>query len=78
MTSEKDGILRMQPSGRWAVCRPGRDPSRSRAAKCFGSRCPASKACILTRMEHLHGEGYFSVHGHHLHDGLRAAIESGE
>jgi hypothetical protein len=26
--SEKEGILRMQSSGRWAVCRPGRDPAR--------------------------------------------------
>jgi hypothetical protein len=25
-------------------------------------------------MEHLHGEGYYSVHGHNLYDGLRAAI----
>jgi hypothetical protein len=26
MTSEKEGILQMQPSGRWAVVRPGRAP----------------------------------------------------
>src|ERR1700730_6299728 len=32
----------------------------------------------ITRMEHLHGEGYYSVHGHNLYDGLRAAIGSGE
>jgi hypothetical protein len=24
------------------------------------------------------GEGYYSVHGYHLHDGLRAAIGAGE
>jgi hypothetical protein len=24
--SEKEGTLRMQPSGRWAVCMPGRKP----------------------------------------------------
>jgi hypothetical protein len=24
--TEKEGFLRMQPSGRWAACRPGRDP----------------------------------------------------
>jgi hypothetical protein len=29
-------------------------------------------------MEHLHGEGYYSAHGHTLQDGLRAAIGSGE
>jgi hypothetical protein len=27
--SEKEGILQMQPSGRWAVCRPWRDPVES-------------------------------------------------
>jgi hypothetical protein len=25
--SDKEGILRLQPSGRWAVCRPGHDPA---------------------------------------------------
>ena len=24
--AEKVGVLRMQPSGRWAVCRPGQEP----------------------------------------------------
>ena len=24
--AEKEGVLRMQPSGRWAVCRPGQEP----------------------------------------------------
>ena len=28
----------------------------------------------LTRMEHLPGEGYYSVKGYSLRDGLRAAI----
>jgi hypothetical protein len=25
-------------------------------------------------MEHMQGEGYYSVNGYNLHDGLRAAI----
>jgi len=25
-------------------------------------------------MEHMHGEGYYSVNGYNLRDGLRAAI----
>ena len=24
--AEKEGVLRMQPSGRWAVCRPAQEP----------------------------------------------------
>jgi hypothetical protein len=24
--TEKEGILKMPPSGRWAICRPGREP----------------------------------------------------
>jgi hypothetical protein len=28
--SEKEGILQMQPSGRWAVCRPGWDSGIAR------------------------------------------------
>jgi len=27
--SEKEGILRLQSSGRWAVCRPRRDPDNA-------------------------------------------------
>jgi hypothetical protein len=24
--TKKEGVLRLQPSGRWAVCRPGQKP----------------------------------------------------
>jgi hypothetical protein len=75
--SDKEGILSMQPSGQWAVCRPGHDPIEITSGEVFRVEVPGEVGLHLTRMEHLHGEGYYSVHGYNLHDGLRAAIGSG-
>jgi hypothetical protein len=72
--SDKEGVLQMQPSGRWAVCRPGHDPVEITSGEVFRIEVPGKQGLQLTRMEHLHGEGYYSVHGHNLYDGLRAAI----
>lgn len=33
--SEKEGILQMQPSGRWAVVRPGRQPVEITSGELF-------------------------------------------
>jgi hypothetical protein len=74
--SEDVGTLRMQPSGRWAVCRPGRDPVEITSGEVF--RVEVVGELRVTRMEHQHGEGYYSVDGFPLHDGMRAAIGSGE
>jgi hypothetical protein len=38
---------------------------------------PGKEGLHRTRMER-DAQGYYSVHGYHLHDGLRAAIGSGE
>ena len=43
--TEKEGVLQMQPSGRWAVCRPGRGPWRSRQANCSASKWTARRHC---------------------------------
>jgi Domain of unknown function (DUF5348) len=71
--SDREGILRKQPSGRWAVCRPGQAHVEITSGEVFRVEDPAKEGLHRTRMEH-DDEGYYSVHGHHLHDGLRAAI----
>jgi hypothetical protein len=75
--SEKEGILRLQPSNRWAVCRPGRDPIQIRSGDVFRVEVPGEVGLRRTRMEHMLGEGYYSVNGYNLRDGLRAAIGAG-
>jgi len=40
----------------------------------FGVEVPGEVGLRRTRMEHMHGEGYYSVNGYILRDGLRAAI----
>jgi hypothetical protein len=78
--SEK-GILRMMmASGRWAVCRAGREPVEITNGERFRVEVEGAKELQLTRMEYRHlpgGNGaYYSVDGYLLRDGLRAAIGS--
>jgi hypothetical protein len=68
--SEKEGILRMMASGRWAVCRPGQDPVEITSGEPF--RVDVEGELKLTRMEF--DEGYYSIDHYSLRDGLRAAI----
>jgi hypothetical protein len=75
------GVLRMQPSGRWALCRPGHDPVEIAAGDLF--RVSVGGDLKTTRIEYLHhaetgGGAYYSVDGYDLRDGVRAAIGSGE
>ena len=72
--SEKKGSLRMQSSGRWAVCRPGHDPVEILSGALF--RVEIDGELRVTRMEHLWSKGYYSVDGYKLRDGMRAAIGS--
>jgi hypothetical protein len=72
--SEKEGILRMQSSGRWAVCRPAHDPVEILNGVLF--RVEVDGKLRLTRM--LWSEGQYSVDGYKLRDGMRAAIGSRE
>ena len=72
--SAKEGTLQMQSSGRWAVCCRGREPVEITAGEMFRIEVPGKAGLHLTRMEHLPGEGYYSVRGYSLHDGLRAAL----
>jgi hypothetical protein len=70
MTDDSIGILKKQPSGHWAICRPGRDPVEIASGELF--RVEVAGELRVTRMEHLWGEGYYSVDP--LRDGMRAAI----
>jgi hypothetical protein len=40
MTGE-EGVLRLQPSGRWAVCHPGREPVEITNGELFRIEVPA-------------------------------------
>jgi hypothetical protein len=66
----EDGILRMMASGRWAVYRPGRLRVEITSGELF--RVEVDGELKLTRMEY--DEGYYSIDGYPLRDGLRAAI----
>jgi hypothetical protein len=70
--SETEGILRMQSSGRWAVCRPGHDPVEVMSGDLF--RVEVDGELRLTRMEEVWGEGYYSIDLYPLREGMRAAI----
>jgi hypothetical protein len=68
--SDKEGILQMQPTGRWAVCRPGKTPHEITAGDLF--RVEFASKLQLTRMGFR--RGYYTVDGYPLRNGLRAAI----
>jgi hypothetical protein len=70
--TEKEGTLQMQPSGRWAIVRPGREPVEITSGERFRVEVAGVKGLQLTQM----GAGrYYTVDGFPLRDGLRAAIE---
>jgi hypothetical protein len=69
---EKEGTLCQQPSGRWAILRRGREPFELTSGDVF--RVEVDGKLQITRMGHLLGEGYCSVDGYPLRDGMRAAI----
>ena len=76
--AEYEGVLRMQPSGCWAVCRPGQDPREITTGEPFRVEVDGAKELQLTRMEYRNlrrgGGEYFSVDDYQLRDGLRAAV----
>jgi hypothetical protein len=73
--NEKEGILRLMASGRWAVCRPGETPHQLTAGDLFRIEVAGAKELQLTRMEYdLIDRQYYSIDEYPLRDGLRAAI----
>jgi hypothetical protein len=70
-----EGTLHMMPSGRWAVCRPGRAPLEITSGELFRVEVAGAKELQLTRMEYdLIDRQHYSVDSYPLRDGLRAAI----
>lgn len=80
-----EGILQMQPSGRWAIVRPGQRPVEITSGEVF--RIEVDGELKPTRMEFRHFSGplkgrthrgqpgeYYSVDGYWLRDGVRAAL----
>ena len=72
---ERIGTLRMQPSGRWAVCRMGREPVEVKSGKVF--RVEVDGVLRVTRMSHTSRRGYYAADGYELRDGVRAATGAG-
>jgi Domain of unknown function (DUF5348) len=70
--ADKEGTLHLQASGRWAIMRTGREPFELTSGDVF--RVEVGGKLQVTRMGHLWGEGYYSVDGYKLRDGMRAAI----
>jgi hypothetical protein len=72
--TEKEDILKMQPTGRWAVCRPGETPLVITSGDLF--HIEFAGKLHLTRMKFRYSpwRGYYTVDGYPLRDGLRAAI----
>jgi Domain of unknown function (DUF5348) len=70
--THKEGTLHLQASGRWAILRLGREPFELTSGDVF--RVEVDGKLQITRMGHLWGEGYYSIDGFKLRDGMRAAI----
>jgi len=83
--SDSEGTLRLQPSGRWAVCLPGQKPVELMSGDVF--RVEVKGELRTSRMEFRHFQGpmkgreyrvqpgeYYSVDGYWLRDGLRASF----
>ena len=44
--TEKEGVLQMQPSGRWAVCRPGREPVEITSGELFRVEVDGARSAV--------------------------------
>jgi hypothetical protein len=84
MSSDKVGVLELQPSGHWAICRPGHKPIEIASGDTF--QIEVDGVLKPTRMEFRHFTGplkgrelwgqageYYSAEGYHLRNGVRAA-----
>jgi len=73
--NEKEGVLRMQPSGLWAVCRPGEEPREIPSGELFRVEVGGAKELKLTRMEFRNlRRGGGEVDDYPLRDGLCAEV----
>jgi hypothetical protein len=67
-----EGTLNKMLSGRWAVCRSGRNPIEIMSGDDF--RVEVGGKMYPTRMEFDDERGYHSVDGYELRSGLRAVV----
>ena len=85
MAVDNEGILLMQPTGRWAVCRSGQPPAEITSGELF--LIEVDGKWLPTRMEFRRFTGpmkgrelwgqtgeYYSVDGYQLRNGTRAAV----
>jgi hypothetical protein len=72
--TDTEGTLQMQPSGRWAVCLPGREPVEIPAGEIFLLEVSGARELKRARMEQHPGAEYYVVQGYPLRDGLRAGF----
>ena len=72
--SEKEGTLRMMPSGQWAVCRSGEPPQEITAGDLFLIEFAGKLQLTRMKFRYRPRRGYYTVDGYPLRDGLRAAI----
>jgi hypothetical protein len=78
--SEKEGTLRMQPSGQWAIQAPGREPVPIIAGEIFLLEVQGERRMMPVRMERKEGRWYAVFSGARgnrrveLRDGLRAGF----
>lgn len=66
------GRLQKQPGGRWAIVREGYSPDDITSGEVFRLEVDGKPGLQITRMEHRQPDGYYSVDGYDLKDGLRA------
>jgi hypothetical protein len=59
VTPQREGTLHLQPSGRWAILRAGREPFELTSGDVF--RVEVDGKLQITRMGHLWSEGYYSI-----------------
>ena len=78
--SEKEGVLRMQPSGQWAIASPGREPVPIVAGEMFLLEVQGERRMMRVRMQRNEGGWYAFFSGAYrgrrveLRDGLRAGF----
>jgi hypothetical protein len=73
--TDTDGTLRLQPSGRWAIQAPGREPVEILAGETIMVEVAGSSELKSARMEQARPSGeYYVVQGYPLRDGLRAGF----
>jgi hypothetical protein len=85
MSKDAEGILRMQPNGRWAIhWEPNPDghlPYEVTSGEVIRIEVAGRDGLQPTRIEFAHRDGggsYYSVDGYPLWEGMRAALRSRE